>query len=96
MIINDSAAVKAAVQAGGRAYTVYKEEIEELRVLRICDPEGSRHVKGLLDWTQALSGPHFDRFIELINQGKRDEASALLISRAKPAMKELQERLKNW
>ena len=94
MITNDSAAVKAAVHAGGQAYTVYKEEIEELRVLSLGDPEGGRQVKGLLEWTQARSGPDFDRFIELINQGKRDEASAWLISRAKPAMAELQARLK--
>lgn len=90
MVIQDKEAIDAALKRGLSAQQRFFKQREELRRIT-TDPEGRSLVDAFFEANDKKAQPDFGRFIQLAQEGKREEAGAWLVAKAAPSMQELQD-----
>lgn len=89
MIVQDKNAVDAALKEGLASEQRFFKKREEL--LRIATDAESRGLVRSIFEANDKAQPDFDRFVQLGQEGKREEAGAWLVAKAAPSMQELQD-----
>lgn len=91
LIVSDKAAIDAAVQRAMAAKLRFVQQLDKLRQISEGNADTSRLAKDIADMNASHAAPDFNHFVELAQQGHREEAGAWLVTRAAPAMQALQD-----
>lgn len=95
-IVSDKNAAEASLQRGLAAQQRFFKLRDELQRLAADSTEGKKLVATIFEVNDKQAEPNFGRFIQLIQEGQRDEAGRWLVAKAGPAMQALQESIENY